>query len=1163
MHSVDGVIHFSAADLVGHLSCRHLTKLDAAVARGELEAPKVFDPLLDVLWERGAAHEKAYVEHLEKEGFDVARVDGDGAEGMPADKTVQAMRDGRQIIVQGALAHGRSSGRTDILKRVNRASALGDWSYEVLDTKLARHTKGGTILQLSLYSDLVANVQGRLPERMSVVPPWSEFQPQVFRTNDYAAYYRLVRQSLEAQLDGAADGDIYPDPKPYCEICRWRLRCDAQRRADDHLSLVAGISKLQIAELGKHGITTVAALAAIPLPPSWKPDRGAAQTYERAREQARLQVEARTKGEPVYETLPPEPGFGLARLPEPSPGDLFLDLEADPYVGEAGLEFLFGDVVTGMDDKQEYSTTWAFSREDERRAFEAFIDRVIERWKQHPGMHVYHYAPYEPAALKRLMGRYATREEELDQMLRAELFVDLYAVVRHAIRAGVESYSIKQLEQFYGLKRAVELPEANRALARVQAFLELGDIEAIPTEERAIVQGYNRDDCLSALALRQWLEDIRSKLVAEGAAIKRPVAGEGDPSAAVSEWQVRIEPVITRLVAGMPADPAERTEEQQARWMLANLLDWHRREDKASWWEYFRLRDLSAEELMDERAALAGLTFIGVAGGTAKAPVHRYGFPLQDSELRGGESLHRVGGEKLGTLDAICPESRTADIKKRKDSADVHPPAVFAHDMVDTKVLAESLFSICEGVASHGLSGAGLAGTTSDLLLRRPPRFGGEPLRKEGESGFDAALRIATKLSGDVLAIQGPPGSGKTFTGARMIRDLIANGARIGVTANSHKVIRHFLDEILRAAAERGAAVKCIQKVSDEIDDGGEILVTRDNAEVFSALGSTCQVAGGTAWLWARPEARWSVDVLFIDEAAQMSLANVLAISPAGKNLVLLGDPQQLDQPIQGSHPEGTDVSALTYLLGGHQTIEMDRGLFLEETWRLHPLICDFTSEMFYEGRLQPRPGLENQTVVSAGPLSGSGLRFLPVNHTGNQNSSPEEADRIQALVQEMLGNNSAWIDRDGVERQLTLDDILIIAPYNAQVFVLQERLPGARIGTVDKFQGREAPIAIYSLTTSSPADAPHGMEFLYSLNRLNVATSRARCLSVVAGSPALLEPECRTPRQMQLANALCRFREVAAVVWGKPRAMNEIETAPVSAHAGDDPVAPLTEPAP
>jgi uncharacterized protein len=259
-----------------------------------------------------------------------------------------------------------------------------------------------------------------------------------------------------------------------------------------------------------------------------------------------------------------------------------------------------------------------------------------------------------------------------------------------------------------------------------------------------------------------------------------------------------------------------------------------------------------------------------------------------------------------------------------------------------------------------------------------------------------------------------------------------------------------------------------------------------------------------------------------------MSLANVLAISQAGKSLVLLGDPQQLDQPIQGSHPEGTDVSALNHLLDGRQTIEWDHGLFLEETWRLHPDICAFTSETFYESRLRSRPGLENQRIVSAGLIQGSGLRLLPVPHNGNQSSSPEEAYRALALVRSILDSQSVWIDKDGNERRLTLNDILIITPYNAQVFELQERIPGARIGTVDKFQGQEAPVVVYYLATSAPKDAPHGMEFLYSLNRLNVATSRARCVCVMIASPDLFEPECRTPRQMQLANAFCRYREVA-----------------------------------
>jgi superfamily I DNA and/or RNA helicase len=306
---------------------------------------------------------------------------------------------------------------------------------------------------------------------------------------------------------------------------------------------------------------------------------------------------------------------------------------------------------------------------------------------------------------------------------------------------------------------------------------------------------------------------------------------------------------------------------------------------------------------------------------------------------------------------------------------------------------------------------------------------------------------------------------------------------------------------------------------------------TTDNAKLLAALGTSCHVAAGTAWLWSRQDAFEAIDVLFVDEAAQMSLANVLAISQAAKTIVLLGDPQQLDQPMQGSHPEGTDVSAFDHILGGQQTLAVGRGLFLEETWRLHPDICAFTSELFYENRLRPRQGLEVQKVRSTGRINGTGLRFLPVTHEGNQSSSPEEADQVRDLVADILSSGASWVDRTAVERAVTLEDILIIAPYNSQVFELQERLPGARVGTVDKFQGQEAPIVIYSMTTSSHADAPRGMEFLYSPNRLNVATSRAKCVCVLVGSPSVFEPECRTPRHMQLANAFCRYLERATVI--------------------------------
>ena len=1114
----------TASDLAGHLNCRHLTDLDLAVANGRRVRPHFHDAFLDILIERGAVHERSYLDYIAGKGYRVERIDGVTVTRAMVERTLAAMKAGIEVIAQAALVHDGWAGRADVLFRVPKPSAFGEWSYEVIDTKLARETKGGTVLQLSLYSDLLAEAQGKLPELMHVVTPGSAYAPLSYRTAAFSAYYRHVKRRLQQSLTLEADAATYPEPVEHCDICRWRPVCDSRRRADDHLCLVAGISKVQINELERRGITTTAQLARLPLPITWKPDRGARQSYERIREQARLQVQGREANRPMYETLTPAPGVGLSRLPAPSAGDIFFDIEADPFVGEGGLEYLFGYVTADV-----YAAEWAFTRADEKRGFERFVDFVMERWGRHPDMHVYHYSPYEPGALKRLMGRYATREDQIDRMLRGGLFVDLYAVARQGIRASVESYSIKDLEPFYDYRRTVALPDARRALATMESSLELDDVAAITEDAKTTLAGYNRDDCVSALHLRNWLEGIRTQLIEQGADIPRPPPESPEPSEELSERQKKVVELVERLTADMPADKAARTPDQQARWVLAYTLDWHRREMKSVYWERFRLAGLPVDDLVDERAALAGLIFVGTVGGTPKAPIHRYRFPLQEVELRGGESLRMaVTGDRLGKVEAISLENRTVDIKKRMDTATVHPEAVFSHDVFDTDVMADALLRIGESVAQNGIAGEGAYRAARDLLLKCKPQLAGEPWRGDDETPLQRAVRIAPSLVSGVLAIQGPPGTGKTYTAARMICALVKAGKTVGITANSHKVIRHLLDEVVKAAESSGIDVQCIQKPDEEQEDVAHIRFTTKNEVIRGAIGTTCQVAGGTAWLWSRQDAFEAVDVLFVDEAAQMSLANVLAVSQACKTLVLLGDPQQLEQPMKGSHPEGTDVSALDHLLAGNATIADDEGLFLHETWRLHPDICAFTSELFYEGRLRARHGPDIHTVQSSSRVTGTGLRYLPVHHEGNQSSSPEEADEIRNLVNEILEAPSTWVDRHGKRQRVELKDILIIAPYNAQVFELQERLPNARVGTVDKFQGQEAAVVIYSMTTSSHADAPRGMEFLYSLNRLNVATSRAMCVCVLVGTPALFEPECRTPQQMRLANAFCRYLELA-----------------------------------
>jgi uncharacterized protein len=1137
MRAIGMTIELSASDLSHFLGCCHRTALDLGVAYGLRSAPKVFNSALDVLQQRGLEHERRYVNALRGEGLEVI----DLAEGAVEDairRTSEAMRGGVDVIVQAALRDGRWFGRPDVLRRVATPSALGAWSYEVLDTKLAKETRGGTVLQLSLYSDLVRAIQGVLPEFFHVVIPDLTKPVKNFRVQDFSAYFRFVRTRLESTIAIHPDtiaASHYPEPVEHCDVCRWWSTCDQRRRDDDHLCLVAGISRLQTRELEAVGVNTLAQLGTMPLPVPFAPRRGGRETYVRIREQARLQLEGRIRKQPVHELLPVTAEHSLTRLPKPSSGDVFVDLEGDPFARDGGREYLFGVVTIGTDGLPRYWRRWAYSDRDERAAFEAVVDLISESWAKHPFMHVYHYAPYEPAAFKRLMGRYSTREAEIDRMLRAELFVDLYAVVKHSLRASVEKYSIKDLEAFYSFKRSVPLDIARTSLHIVERALQLDAVDTISRDVRAGVEGYNQDDCVSVLRLQLWLEGLRAGLERAGTVVARPIPPPPQGEKELADRARRAQEMMAALIADVPPDAIERTDVENGRWLLAHLLEWHRREAKAPWWEFFRLRDLSEEELLDEAAAIAGLRYVNRVGGTTRSPIDRYAYPPQEAELAEGDLLHLPDGTDFGSVESIDAVARTLDVKKRGAQAEVHPTAVFAHSVVNTTVLADSLSRLAEDVIRRGIGAPGALKAARELLLRRRPHLQGKPFRPNAEeSAVEFATRVATDLEETVLAIQGPPGAGKTYTGAQMICELVRLGKRVGVTAVSHKVIRNLLNAVVQAASARGIELRCAHKVTAKSGSLSSVQEFTDNAEVLGRIqDGRLHIAGGTAWLWARPDAAHVIDVLFVDEAGQMSLANVLAVSQSASSVVLLGDPQQLEQPQQGSHPEGTNVSALEHVLEGRKTVPADRGIFLPETWRLPPSICTFTSDLFYEGRLASRPGLENQQLVGSPPFEGAGLWIAQVTHEGNQSSSPQEADVVERFVRMLLSPGSQWVDRDGVAQDLSPADILVVAPYNAHVALLGERVSAGRVrvGTVDSFQGQEAPVVIYSMATSTPEEAPHGMEFIYSLNRLNVATSRARCACILVASPRLFEPECKSPRQMQLANAFCRYVELGQVV--------------------------------
>lgn len=1117
-----GQLLFSATDLANHLGCTHATVLDRQRFDGEIEAVYRSDPMLELLIELGDRHEAAYLSHLKQQGLKVVELDEDDRSN--SKQAIQAMKDGVDVIAQACFVSPPWHGRCDFLLKVEQPGILGDWSYEVSDTKLSQTTKATAVLQLCLYSELLAEIQGVAPKRMLIVKPCNDesgnFQVDPLRLADYMAYYRMAKARFSKAVGSASPKDSYPDPCEHCNICKWWSHCNQVWRDDDHLSFIAGVTKSQRLEIVDQGIKTLTGFADAEKPLGKYPARGAMESYNKVHRQAKIQVKGIRSGKPEYVFNETEKDRGFLSLPEPDDGDIFFDIEGNPRSGH-GLEYLFGFVTTDQ-GKVTYQGKWAATAKEEKRCFEQFIDFVHERWKKFPAMHIYHFAPYEPSAMKRLSLRHATREFELDDLLRAELFVDLYGITKQAIRASVESYSIKQLEQFYKSERQEDLKNASAALRAVERLIELDMTNEISDTQRNIVERYNEDDCLSTLELRNWVEQLRTELSNTGVELPRPSLGDATAKDSVKAMADEAQRVFDLLTFDIDESPDG--DDQHARWLLAHALEYFRREAKCNWWEFFRLRDLEHEQLLQENLAVSGLEFISEIPGK-RLPVHCYHYPEQETTLDEGHSLWDVEGNPVGSVDHIDLGERVIGIKKRKDTLDFHPNSVFEFTHIGPGSMPESLFSLGEQLHAAAKDRQPLTSARYQLLCRRPPRLKTLHLPLEGEF-VDVAVETAADLDNSFLAIQGPPGTGKTYIGGQMIHALALSGKRVGVCAVSHAVIINLLSIVQEVNASSKTHVRLTHKTTHDLPDYVGRLAKNENA--LKALNEEA-VVGGTAWLWSNSSMEQQLDYLFIDEAGQMSLAMALAAGRAAKNIVLLGDPQQLEQPQQALHPEGSGIAALAHVLQGKDTIPDDEGLFLSETWRLHPLICEFTSEQYYDGRLQSLRGLEIQEVFGT-DLSGHGLRYVPVEHVGNLNRSFEEVNAIKRLTEQLIDNKHEWANRESSLAAITWNEILIVAPYNAQVSAFKAALPAAaRVGTVDKFQGQEAPIVIYSMTSSSADVAPRGLSFLFNRNRMNVATSRARCIVLLVGSPALFEAQCSTPEQMQLANGVCRYLELTS----------------------------------
>jgi predicted RecB family nuclease len=1112
----DSII-YSASDLASAARCEYalLREFDAKLGWGQRVT--VTDELLQRTASLGDDHEQRRLDELrDQHGGDVAVI------GRPypfavenvtaaAAATRRAVERGAEVIYQAAMFDGRFVGFADFLVR-------RDGTYQVSDTKLARSAKVTALLQIAAYADTLAHAGIAVhPEAELVLGNGVVVN---YRVDELVPVYREQRVRLQRLLDDHyAQGCPVRWDDEQVRACFRCPVCEEQVRAADDLLLVAGMRGSQRATLLDAGISTVAELAGHAGPVA----NVSARSLNGLVAQAALQIRERDTGAPQFEVADPQP---LTLLPDRDEGDLFFDFEGDPLWtadgADWGLEYLFGVLEGGK--AATFRPLWAHDRPGERKALTDFLALVAKRRKRFPNMHIYHYAAYEKTALLRLAGRHGVGEDEVDDLLRSGTLVDLYPIVRKSIRTGSESLSLKALEPLYmgSQLRSGDVTTATDSITQYARYSELrgnGELD----EAAAVlsdIEDYNRYDCLSTRELRDWLlmRAFESGVAPVGA---QPVSDGGSMEEA-DALAVRLEEF-----SGVAASP-DRTAEQTAVALVSAARGYHRREDKPFWWAHFDRLNYPVDEWSDQtdvfivdQAKVAvewhkppraqklqrRLQLTGeLARGTLSPDCDVYALydPPAPCGLTDNPDRRAAGRARVMEVDE--PSVPTEVVVLERTPADGNtfqqlPFALTPGAPIGTKPLREAIEAAAVDVAA-GLPRLPRTAVV-DILLRRPPRTrsgAGLPRSADAIDDITAAL---LDLDASYVAVHGPPGTGKTYTGARVIARLVAgHGWRIGVVAQSHAVVENLLDCAIKAGID---PLRVAKKKSDGRNVRWQQIGETEYAEFIS--GTSGCVIGGTAWDFANPGRvpPGSLDLLVIDEAGQFCLANTIAVAASAANLLLLGDPQQLPQVSQGTHPEPVDGSALGWLVEDHRTLPAERGYFLDRTHRMHPAVCAPVSALAYEGRLQP-----HSDVTAARRLDGypPGVQVLRVRHEGNATESPEEADAIVELIHTLVG--LSWTTGDGT-RPLTSADVLVLAPYNAQVVLLRRHLAHAglgdvRVGTVDKFQGAEAPVAIISMTASSVDDIPRGIPFLLNRNRLNVAISRAQYAAVIVRADALTE---------------------------------------------------------
>lgn len=1142
MFKENNQIIYSPTDLTTYMSSSFASWMNRFKMEFPSDAPNCDDAdlLSSLLSKKGLEHEGNMLIELKQQNKSICVIENEmnGKKLSIKDKklaTIDAMEEGVDVIFQAVLEHNSFRGHADFLIKVDGKSNLGDYHYEVWDTKLANKAKPYFVIQLCCYAELLEVIQGVLPQ--NIVVALGNGNNEMLRTEDYYFYYDALKtQFIEYQ--GKFDPNNRPDPAESKEYGRWSSYAEQLFIESDHLIQVANITRSQIKKLKQVDILTCQQLIETKL------DRVTGLNnliFNTLKAQASIQKQSNGQMPPLYEIKNHEKNKqqGLALLPPHSNLDVFFDIEGYP-LDEGGLEYLWGNTYFDEEGKKQFIDFWAHDEEQERICFKNFIDWVYARWQQDPSMHIYHYASYEITACRKLMSRYGICEEQVDQLLRNEVFVDLYKVVKGGMLVGEPKYSIKNVEHLYRGKRETDVGTGGDSVVVYEQWRDNfrkgidGGTWQTSTVLKSI-RDYNIDDCDSTQELVVWLRKEQEKHLIDF--VGKPEVTEPELTEEVTERsKLRDRLLKTAEQERINGKETEAGTTENLAWSL----EFHRREAKPVFWTMFDRLGSEIDVLIDDMDCLADCirTEQEPFKATARARNLSYEFSFDiEQEFKNSSSSYFV----LGEFDEGGKQIRVSTNKDHSDlengtivlsSKNELPSTVtlIPDNYVRPDPIPSAIAAVIENYENEIFEGTAIA----DFLLKRQPRFKGKEQNKEAivssnnsQDRLTQIIEAVENLDSSYLAIQGPPGSGKTYTAKQIIAELVRKGKRVGISSNSHKAINNLLAGTASFCKQQGIEVSCYctKDTGNEISEN-EITVIK-NVDIAESATIGC-VIGTTAWGFCRDDVENCFDYLFIDEAGQVSVANLIGMSRATKNIVLMGDQMQLGQPSQGTHPGESGLSILDYLLNDMPIIPPHMGIFLDTTYRMHSQVNHYISNAIYEGQLKSDLDNDNQLIEVPEHYKGildkpAGVILVPVEHQGNAQSSTEEVDVIKLHVKELLGRK--YTNKEGKNSYITWDDILFVAPYNLQVSKLKIALgEQAKVGSVDKFQGQEAPIVFFSLCSSDASESARGIDFLFDKHRINVAISRAQSLAIVVGNPCLFNTPVNSIKQMAKVNVLSRL---------------------------------------